>query len=76
MSRFKTEFCPNCGKWEFLRYPETALDYREVCSVCGETVVLPSDPAKALRVHEVVGTSAVSEEDWEKIFVEANSAAP
>jgi len=61
--RIKTEFCPACGKAEIIRYHDTALNYREACPVCGEDILVTSDPAKPITVHIVrSGTlSSVSE---------------
>lgn len=68
MARIKTEFCPNCGKGEILRYPEMALDYHETCPVCGEALVVPSDVAKPMRVRKITTTIGGGDDLWGAIF--------
>ena len=66
MARIKTEFCPNCGKGEIIRYPEIALDYHEICPVCGEDLVIPNDTAKPMRVRKI--TTTIGGDPRERFF--------
>ena len=67
MIRIKTEFCPNCGKGEILRYPETELDHHETCPICEEDLVVPHDVAKPMRARKIT-TTIGGDDSWGKIF--------
>lgn len=72
MARIKTEFCPNCGKGEIIRFPDTELDYSENCPVCGKDLTVPSDPKKPIvvRIYTVrTGEASLDAIDpWGAIF--------
>jgi len=69
--RIKTEICPACGKAEIIRYPDTALNYREACPVCGEDLLVPSDPAKPITVHIVRSGTLSSASKSHKLDLDA-----
>lgn len=67
MARLKIELCPNCGKGEIIRYPDTALDHHEKCPICNEDLVIPSNALTPVRVYRMIATVG-SGDPWTRAF--------